>query len=191
MKKIISVTKLFVISFILFSTHYIHAQNKVLKDSIVINSAPYVKWYSEFSKAKKDSNFQKLINSNIELKQQYDSADKYFKLYNKRQFSAILNFYVSYGFLFVFMNNPGIPYLIIPSYAILGYEFGQLNKTFLLANKFFVSSKTVLESSGYDLHKENWKVSYFDRLRHKNFTKKYNKIKSRMIKKNKHLDLIK
>lgn len=184
-------SKVFVFFLILLSTQNLHAQNRGSKDSIIINSAPYLKWYSEFSKAKKDSNFQKLINSNIELKKQYDSAEKYFKLYNKRQFSFILNFYASYGFLFVFMNNPAMPYLIVPSYALLGYEFGQLNKTFLLANKFFVSSKIVLENSGYDLHKENWKVTSFDRLRYKNFTKRYSKIKSRMIKKNKHLDLIK
>ena len=184
-------SKVFVFFLILLSTQNLHAQNRGSKDSIIINSAPYMKWYSEFSKAKKDSNFQKLINSNIELKKQYDTADKYFKLYNKRQFSLLLNFYGSYGLLFVFINNPGTPYLILPSYALLGYELGQVNKTFLLANKFFVSSKSVLENSGYDLHKENWKVSFLDRWRHNNFTKRYSKIKSKMIKKNKHLDLIK
>lgn len=181
--------KHFLLLFLIISFNA-NSQNNNSRDSIILNSPPYMKWYSEFRKVKNDTNFQKLLLSNTELKKQYDTADKYFKLYNKRQFSLLLNLYGSYGLLFVFINNPGTPYLILPSYALLGYEFGQTNKTFLLVNKFFISSKFVLENSGFDLHKEKWKVSFFDRWRYNNFTKKYGKIKSRLIRKNKHLDLI-
>jgi hypothetical protein len=163
--------KYFFLFFLIISFNA-NSQNNNSRDSIILNSPPYMKWYSEFRKVKNDTNFQKLLLSNTELKKQYDTADKYFKLYNKKQFSLLLNLYGSYGLLFVFINNPGTPYLILPSYALLGYEFGQINKTFLLANKFFVSSKSVLENSGYDLHKENWKVSFLDRWRYNNFTKK-------------------
>ena len=166
------------------------SQNLNSRDSIIMNSPPYMKWYSEFRKVKNDTNFQKLLLTNSDLKKQFDTADKYFKIYNKRQYSMILNLNGGLLLLSIFIDNPVAPYLILPSYVLLGYEFGQLNKTFLLANKFFVSSKTVLENSGYDLHKENWKVSFLDRLRHKNFTKKYEKIKSRMLKKKKYLELI-
>lgn len=175
---------------IIFVSIKLNSQNLNTRDSIIINSAPYLKWYSGYIMAKKDTNFQKLLSTNAEFKKQFDTAEIYFKLYNKRQYTALLNLYSSYGLMFVFLNNLGIPYLIIPSYVLLGYEFGQMNKNFLLAHKFFINSKLLLEKSGYDLKKEKWKVTFFDRWRYNSFTKRYERIKKRMIKKSKHLNLV-
>lgn len=181
------------ILFLLFvlCTFKLNAQENKVTDSTVKNSPPYTMWYVEYIKLKKDSNFQIALTKNEDLKKQYEITEKYFKLYNKRMSHSLLNILSGEGIMLVYaINYASMPYLFVPAYFLVGYEYGQFNIDFLLANKFFQNAKILVEKSGVELKKDKWKVTKFDRWRYVGFNKRYNRIKARMLRKHKHLDLV-
>jgi hypothetical protein len=169
----------------------LNAQENKVTDLMVKNSPPYTRWVFEYIKLKKDSNFQIALTQNEDLKKQYEKTEKYYKLYHKRMSNSVLNILSSEGIIIVYaINYASMPYLFVPAYFLLGYEFGQFNIDFLLANKFFQNAKILVEKSGVELKKDQWKVTKIDRWRYVGFNKRYNRIKARMLRKHKHLDLV-
>ena len=182
--------KILFLVFILF-TIKLSAQKDIVNDSLVKNSTPYSMWFVEYMKLKKDSNFQIELTKNEDLKKQYEITEKYFKLYNKRFGHAMLNLLTGEGLILASLLNIELtPYFLVPSYLILIYEFSQMNNIYLLSNKFFYNAKLLVEKSGVQLNKDKWKVTQFDRYRYKVFNRRYNRIKARMLRKQKHLDLV-
>jgi hypothetical protein len=182
--------KILFLVFILF-TIKLSAQKDIVTDSLVRNSPPYSMWFVEYVKLKKDSNFQIELTKNEDLKKQYEITEKYFKLYNKRFGHAMLNLLTGEGLILASLLNIKLtPYFLVPSYLILIYEFSQMNNNYLLANKFFYNEKLLVEKSGVQFNKEKWKVTQYDRYRYEVFNRKYNRIKARMLRKHKHLDLV-
>lgn len=89
--------KLVFIVLLIITSLNLKSQNLINNDSIIINSPHYYKWYTEYLKSKKDSNFVNLVNSNTELKKQFDSTEKYFNLFKRRLYSFFFKFYWKSG----------------------------------------------------------------------------------------------
>ena len=81
------------------------SNNKIPSDSIIMNSVPYRMWFYEYVKLRKDTNFKKILNRNLDLKNLYDSADKYYNLIPRHNYYAATELLVGQAGIFIFSNN--------------------------------------------------------------------------------------
>jgi hypothetical protein len=146
--------------------------NKIPNDSTIINSVPYKMWFYEYVNLRKDSNFKKELIKKTELKDLYDSADKYYKLYSRHNYYAAADLLVGQAGVFIFSNNYAIlsPF-ILPSYILVGYLFYLTSRNFVIEYKLFKFAKLLIENSNYKIKKEEWVVTKIDKKRYIKYKK--------------------
>ena len=148
------------------------SNNKIPSDSIIMNSVPYRMWFYEYVKLRKDTNFKKILNRNLDLKNLYDSADKYYNLIPRHNYYAATELLVGQAGIFIFSNNYAILSPVnLPSYILIGYLFYLTSRNYEIEYALFKNVKNLFESSGYKIQKEDWRVSDVDRRRYFKYRK--------------------
>jgi hypothetical protein len=163
-------------------------------DSLIRNAAPYRGWFWVFNKFKQDTAFQTALQNNARLKEQFDSANKYYNKLLNKQFEVSSLFVANYGNIFIMLNNikslPTIFTLELVGATSLIYMTTQAKFLILYQAKFLKHTQAFIKIGGYSIDQSKWRVNFFDNTNYKQFKRKQERITRRLSQKGKLLYLL-